>query len=191
MSIYTAKTGLACAINESINLGMEAAVDPAQGIIQQLLHGDEKALVIAWRGPMDPRAFHEDADPHRGDGTISLVRPGDELYRLPNNIDISSLNIRMGVPLWVLGWENHVPITLAMGLFHPLFCSANLDVFSPKSGERLIRLYVVDHRVPDDELTPDHLEWKRHCENVDLEELDAQLQASKPKIAPVWPFPDT
>lgn len=191
MSIYTAKTGLACAINEAINLGMETAVDPAQGIIQQLLHGDEKALVIAWRGPIDPRAFHEDADPRRGDGAVTLVRPGDELYRLPNNIDIDSLNIRMGVPLWVLGWENHGPITLAMGLFHPLFCSASLDVFSPQSGERLIRLYVVDHRVPEDELTPDYVEWKRHVDNVELEELDALLMRSKPRLAPAWPLSDT
>lgn len=189
MTIYTTKTGLASAINETIKLGMETAIDPAQGIIQQLLHGDPKALIIAWRGPMNPGAFHDDADPRRGDGAVTLARPGDALYRLPSNIDIDNLNIRMGVPLWLLGWENHAPITLAAGLFHPLFCSASLDVFSPESAEHLSRIYQIDHRVPEDRLNSDYVEWKAYWDECELQELDALLNPSLPNRAPTWPLP--
>lgn len=187
MSIYTPQSGLSPAFNDAINRGIEVITDPREGIVQHLLNGDAKALIVAWRGPLDPDAFVETTNAERGDGSVTLVHPGDALYRLPSNIEAEHLNVRMGVPLWVLGWQNRRPITLAMGLYHPLFSSASLDVFSPQSGRHLRRFYLIDHRVPPEQRTRDYAEWKAHCDQGELDELGARLTPQHPLQAPVWP----
>lgn len=189
MALYTQQTGLAPAFTETVNIGLQQIVDPAQGLLQQLLDGSAKALIIHWRGPLQPEAFGDDAEKGRGDGSVALVRPGDPLYRLPANVDQAALNIRMGVPLWVLGWEQQQPITLAMGLMYPLFASASLDVFSPQSGRHLARFYFADGRVPESKQNRDYMEWKSHCDTIELQELDVLLRPNPPEQAPRWPRP--
>jgi hypothetical protein len=188
MSIYTKQSGLAAGFHDAIVLGIQAITEPAHGLLRQLLHGDSKALIIAWGGPLEGCAFHQDADPIRGDGRVKLVRPGDPLFQMPTNIASKRLNIRVGVPLWILGWQGDRPITLAMGLFYPLLSSASLDVFCQETGHYLSRFYFIDKRdAPAEQLDEDYMEWKTHCESRELEEWGVQLSADCPSWAPHWP----
>ncbi len=119
---------------------------------------------------------------------MKLVRPGDPLFQMPANIASKRLNIRLGVPLWTLGWQGDHPITLAMGLFYPLLSSASLDVFCQETGNYLSRFYFIDKRdAPADQLNEDYVEWKAHCDCRELEEWGVQLSADRPSWAPHWP----
>lgn len=149
MTIYTPKVGVAPGLVNAIQHGMRAAADPKQGITADLLNGYAKLLVIHWCGPTTDAGIDQDWDAGRGDGRIELQYdlgsgpPGRGLL-VPANVDLGEVNIRMGVPLWVVGHADGMLVPLAAGLFHPLFTSATLDFWSPDTGRWLTRFYFCD-----------------------------------------------
>lgn len=187
MSIYTKSAGLAKGFHEAVLLGIQTIAEPANGLLLPLLHGDNKALIIDWKGSLNEETFQQAANPARGDGDTRMTRPGDPLFQMPVNIDSQQLNIRMGVPLWVLGWRDERPITLAMGLFHPVLSSASLDLYCPKTSHHLSRLYFIDEReIQEEEPSDYYLAWREYSESRDLEAWDVQLADQPTERAPQW-----
>jgi hypothetical protein len=148
MSLYIPKEGIALGLSRAIQRGMLQAASP-QGLAPELLNGKRKQLIIHWCGTTNLLEFDESWDPGRGDGRIELdhyMGSGGRGLPLPPNVDIERLNIRMGVPLWVVSRRDGKPLPLAYGLFHPLFTSAQLDFYNPDNGRYLSRMYFIDPR---------------------------------------------
>jgi len=142
--MITFSMGLHLALNQAI---LQACL-PGGGVMPALLDGTPKSLIAFWCGGQDghPGTFQ----PERGDGRLLLKRPGDFLYFEPWFVPPDH-NIRAGVPLWLLcnepGQEPGPGAVLALGVLHPLFCSATVQTYHPETGEALDMLYLNDPRV--------------------------------------------
>jgi hypothetical protein len=148
MSLYIPQVGIAAGLTRAIQHGMLQAASP-QGLAPELLNGKRKQLIIHWAGTTDLLAFDEAWDPARGDGRIELdldLGTDGRGLPVPPNVELDRLNIRMGVPLWVLAQRGGKRLALAYGLFHPLFTSAQLDFYSPDNNRFLTRMYFIDPR---------------------------------------------
>lgn len=185
MALYSPEIGLAAGIGAILNQALLTAIDPQQPIIHRLLDGYPKVLSVEWCGPFTEEALKREADPGRGDGQLKLhTHPSDPLYALPPGVEVESLNIRMGVPLWVFGWLDGQRTPLAAGLLHPLFVSATLDFWSPATGLHERRLYIHDPRLTAEDLVQEPQQLRRMAEMAKLEAIGAGLPQRRPQLRP-------
>jgi hypothetical protein len=131
----------------ALNRAILTACLPGGGILPHLLDGTPKSLVAFWCGGEqgDPDSYDE----VRGDGHIVLQRPGADFYITPWFAG-EDHNIRAGIPLVLLqnppcARPQAGPV-LALGLLHPLFASATVEIYHRVTGEAQERLYLVDPR---------------------------------------------
>ncbi len=147
MTLYVPRVGIALGLSKAIQHGLTTVANPREGLAAHLLSGHRKQLLLHWRGAIGCDQFDEQWDPSRGDGLIHFDgEPDGSSMRLPlpPNVDIKPLNIRMGVPLWVIGQRGNTSVALAFGLYHPLFTSAQLDFYNPDNHRFLSRMYFID-----------------------------------------------
>lgn len=123
-------------VHEAINDGLLYFADPRNGIAGQLLDGTNKCLVIHSQPKLTQRQFE-------------LLRPGDPGFDVPNFIwtalQKGELNIRAGVPLWVMGWHKQEKCVLGAGVYHPLTTSATLHLLA--KGKPFDTVYFSDPRL--------------------------------------------
>lgn len=185
MTLYSPEMGLAAGIGEMINDALLTAIDPQRPFLQQLLNGYSKSLSLEWNGEFSTEALLDGPDPRREDGILTLhTRPDDPLRKPPVGLNYETLNIRMGVPLWIYGWHNRQKTVIASGLLHPFFTSATIDVWSPETGLHERRLYVHDPRITDEELEEMPPQLRRQAEMAKLESINAGLPRERPPVRP-------
>lgn len=138
--------GVHLAASEAIML----ATLPEHGIVQRLLDGTEKTIVAVWFGDTDSDCEEDSVD--YGIPPAVLTTPGHDLHVMPEGW-MDEINIRAGIPFWVLAakspHEIDEPTTKVLGLgnLHPLFNSATLAVYSPRSGRFQASRYLCDSRL--------------------------------------------
>jgi hypothetical protein len=146
MTIFQGPT-LAQGIQTAINKAILEATTPG-AVMHHLLDGSEKVLVIEWNGSLlDPH--HAGFDAFRGDGKLTLLRPGHPSYQVPPSVDLDDAeqNIRAGVPLWLLNTSTGWPVVLGIGVLHPVYSSASIAFYDHASRQPLSRVYFADPRV--------------------------------------------
>lgn len=146
MTIYIGST-CAQGIKIAINTAILEATTPGT-VLPQLLNGDEKVLVIEWNGPLD-EAMTAGFDAYRGDGRLTLLRPGHYSYLIPPSVDAddAAWNIRAGVPFWLLNTRDVSPVVMGIGVLHPLFSSATVVFYDHRSRQFAGKMYFGDPRV--------------------------------------------
>jgi hypothetical protein len=158
-------------------------------LLLQLLDGTEKVLVIEWNGSLhDPVGSGFNA--FRGDGKVTLTRPGHRSYQMPPSVDTddAAWNIRAGVPLWILNiCPPRPPVVLGIGVLHPVHNSATCVFYDPTSKEAVLRVYFGDPRYPINKPRPQEL--------LSYEEQREQIEAAggalepTPMLRPVFTKP--
>jgi len=183
-------SALAQGIQAAINKAILRATTPGP-LLPQLMDGTNKVLVIEWNGNLhDPHGSGFDAC--RGDGNVTLVRPGTVSYQVPPSVDVddAAWNIRAGVPLWILNIAPpRPPIVVGIGVLHPLHNSATCVFYDPVSKMAVLRLYCGDPRFPLDKPWPDGmLSYAEQREQI--EEAGGALEPtpmSRPVFTQPWP----
>ncbi len=186
MSLYIPNVGIAAGLTAAIQRGMTYAGSP-QGLAPALLHGHRKQLICRWYGTTDLLAFDEHWDPGRGDGLIELdYHPGEggRGLPLPPNLPASPLNIRMGVPMWVVGTKDGQVVPLGFGLFHPLYTCAQLDFYNPDNRRFLTRMFYADPALEDGKASRQLIRRLMSEQGDDLRCRGAYLQDEARPFAP-------
>lgn len=178
MALYSRETGFAAGLNQLINEALLHIADPQEPILARLLDGTYKVLSIEWKGPFTDQALCDEEPDEWGNWRVGLhTCNADPLYLCPPTVNTATLNIRMGVPLWVYGWRENERVAIAAGLFHPLFTSTTLDVWNTDDGQHAERLYVADPRDSDSE---EPLQLRRQWQMARLESSGGHLPMPKP-----------
>lgn len=189
MSIIKGST-LAQGIQTALNKAILEATTPGP-LLLQLMDGTDKVLVIEWNGNLhDPQSSGFDA--YRGDGKVTLVRPGHISYQVPPSVDAddAAWNIRAGVPLWILNIAPpRPPVVVGIGVLHPVHNSATCAFYDPARKTALMRLYCGDPRFPLNEQWPDGLlSYAEQREQI--EEAGGALEPTplrRPVFTQPWP----
>lgn len=186
MPLYTKAQGIAPGLNSAINAALYFLPDP-QGYAPHLLDGTRKQLVIRWRGDTAMESFDHNWDATRGDGAVDLYHGTQaELFPWPPNVDPATLNIRMGVPLWVAGKKDGSTVLIAYGLYHPLYNCAQLDYFNTETRDFIVRMNYLDPRmVLQNYMFPEDVAKKMNEQRVDLRERGASLREDRLVKSPV------
>lgn len=134
-------------MGKSVNVGL-ALLTTTPPLAIQMLDGRDKVIIIEWNGDIDDVRL-EDFDPQRGDGRVTIVRPGDRLYQVPPSVDLEDAehNIRAGVPLWLLNTLTRRPIVLGVGVYHPVYSSASMVYYDTATGRKNASYYHGDPRI--------------------------------------------
>lgn len=147
--IYSSIHGVASGITKAVNRALLLCTTTGQ-TASRFLDGTPKVITLFWEG--DPIVgTQEDFEPERGDGRVEILYPGCAGYVLPPhwNLQDAACNIRAGVPMWLLkSGDEHQPepYVLGMGVLHPRWSSATLDLYCSASRDRLCRTYFGDPR---------------------------------------------
>jgi hypothetical protein len=152
------------ALPKSIGLGLNlgiAVISTTSHLAIQMLDARDKVIIIEWNGDLDD-VREDDFQPERGDGRVTLVKPGDRLYQVPPSIDPDDAghNMRTGVPLWLLNTTRRVPVVLGIGVFHPIYTGASMVYYDITTGRKSFSAYHSDPRInlheplPEGMLTP-------------------------------------
>lgn len=182
MALYSPETGFAAGLNQLINDALLHIAQPTEPFLIRLLDGTWKVLSIEWKGPLNDQALCDEEPDQWGDWRVGMhTCSADPLYVAPPTVSMEQLNIRMGVPLWVYGWDGDERIAIAGGLFHPLFTSATLDVWNTADGRHAERLYVAD---PRDSESGRPLQLRRMEQMARLEASGGHLPLPKPPTRP-------
>lgn len=164
--------------------------DPTDRFLLEFLDSTPKALYIFWAGELRDLSSFSRA---RGDGALQLVRNGESLYRIPPNLPPSGLRVPYGIPLWLVmpspaGRDDIGAGLIGMGFYAPLFNSAMLQLFDPRTGEQgAVRYCWRDDR---DDISADTLEGRVELE-LELQELEQQgsvLMDWPHQICPPMPY---
>ena len=145
MTIYSQHSGLAEGIQRTVNAGILLATTVPGPIMAALLDGTEKVLIIHYFGDWDGK----DYDAVRKDGMITILRPGDDGFRVPPSYDPddSQSNIRAGVPVWLVRPGRDECIVLGYGKVHPRWSAATIDLYDPLTKKHLIQMFFGDPRI--------------------------------------------
>jgi len=189
MSIIEGTT-LAQGIHTAISGAILEATTPGP-LLLQLMDGTDKVLVIEWNGSLqNPQGSGFDAS--RGDGKVTLVRPGHVSYQVPPSVDTddAAWNIRAGVPLWILNiGAPRPPMVLGIGVLHPVHNSATIQFYDPASKTALVRLYCGDPRFPYGEPRPEGL-LSYEEQRTQIEEAGGAIEPTpltRPVFTKPWP----
>lgn len=145
MPIYNRSTGLAEGIERTVNIGILMTTTVPGPIMASLVDGSEKVLIIHYFGDWEGRSF----DPARKDGMTTILRPGDDGYRLPPSYDPndSGSDIRAGVPLWLVKPGLDECLVLGHGKLHTRWSAATIDLYDSDSRRHLIQMFFGDPRI--------------------------------------------
>lgn len=99
--IHESSGTLALGLTQAIGTAIQTATTPGS-ILHHLIDGTPKCLVMEWNG--DPAQPHAPMDSRRGDGRVTLHRPGDPGYAMPfvHDSEDEGSDIRFGVPTWII-----------------------------------------------------------------------------------------
>jgi hypothetical protein len=179
----TLSESIQCAINAGLLL-----LSTTNQLATQLLNGNDKVIVIEWNG--DIRRIHEDRfNPERGDGRVTITYPGQVSYQVPPSVDPddAAFNIRMAVPLWLLNTNSRYPVVLGLGVFHPIYTSAQMVMYEPMTRRKVGSYYMGDPRVPFNQPLPEgHL---HHREQGQILREAGCCMEPTPLLAPQFSVP--
>lgn len=182
MAFFSQETGLAEGIRRTVQTGILLASATPGPLLAALMDGEEKALVIHYFGPEDGSTY----DPNRMDGEVTLINPGDPGYRIPGNMDLddSTVDIRAGVPLWVVRPAADGAAVLGIGKLHTRWNAANIDFYDPISRRHAVRFLFTDPRMPLNQLPEG---WPTPDEQLEQIKAAGGAIDAAPLLAPNWP----